>query len=281
MAQISFWGIQHGLGGTSNTAALAAMIGMEFQLRTLVSQPQWSDMTLEGCFRKSINQYMHKDFLNMTGGGIDALERLVRSNKVNRESIKNNALLIERDRLDLLSGTEKLERSQFENLSEIINLIYHKAQEYYDLVLLDVHSGSNSSVTNNILNNSDLIVVCLNQNLRVLEKYFSEKEQLPPALKEKPHLLVLGQYDLNSKYKIKNIANKYSYKGKILTVPYNTAFMDHFNDGDVKGFFYKNRNVTKNQDNYRFIQEVRNAAITILTEIGVNVKIKHIERGVS
>ena len=56
MAQIAFWGYQHGLGVTSNTATIAALIGLEYQIRTLCSQPQWSDATLERAFRRALQQ---------------------------------------------------------------------------------------------------------------------------------------------------------------------------------------------------------------------------------
>lgn len=280
MGQIAFWGIQHGLGVTSNTAALASMIGMDYQIRTLCSQPQWSDNTLESSFKKSINRG-NPEFYNMSGTGLDGLERAVRAGKIERDTVKNNALFIERDRLDLLRGSEKSDKSQFDNANEIMRIIYNGAKEYYDLVLLDVHSGSNSPVTNTLLEDSDLIVVCVNQNIHVLDKFFKDKESLPKALLQKPHVLLVGQYDPESKYKVRNIANKYSYKGPILTLPYNTSFKDHLNDGDIKGFISRNRNISKNHENYQFIQDLRRNAKYILTEVGINTQVKMIERGAS
>lgn len=280
MGQITFWGPQHGLGVTSNTAAIAAVCALEYQIRTLTSQPQWGDSSLEYAFAKSIQKY-NREFMSITGSGLDSLERVVRSNKLERDSVKNNALLIEPDRLDYLQGSMKLTKQQFEEASEIFRLIYRKAKEYYDVVLLDLHSGSNSPVIQTLASESDLIVVCLNQNIAVLDKYFKDKSAWPAFLHGKEHVVLLGQYDPNSKYKVKNIANKYNYKGKILTIPYNTEFKDYYNDGDVKGFFSKNRFVTKRDENYLFIDEVRNASKYILNEMGVNTQLKHVERGAS
>ncbi|OAB38440.1 hypothetical protein [Paenibacillus glacialis] len=279
MGQVSFWGMQHGLGVTSSTAAIAALIGMEYQIRTLISQPQWSDRTLERSFHKAINQY-NRHSEHDSGSGLDALERVIKSNKMERDTVKNYTLMLERERLDLLRGTDKKEKFQFENSNEVIEVIYQRASQYYDAILLDVHSGNNSVIIDNTLGKSDLIVVCVNQNITLLEKYFDEnKESWNMALNEVPHVLLINQYDPNSKYKVRNIMKKYNYKGKIITIPYNTEFKDHINDGDVKGYFSKNRNVTKHHDNYYFIKEVRRAAEMILTEIGVNTHIKSIERG--
>lgn len=108
MAIISFWGIQHGLGVTSSTAATAALIGMEYQVRALVSQPQWSDNTLQRIFQKTIQHQNPQGF--QTSGGLDALERAVRSGRFERESVKNNSLILVPDRLDILKGTTKADR---------------------------------------------------------------------------------------------------------------------------------------------------------------------------
>lgn len=280
MGQIAFWGIQHGLGVTSNTAAVASILGLEYQIKTLVSQPQWSDHTLEHAFKNSITKY-NREFVGLTGSGLDNLERVVRSNKLERDSIKNNSLLVEPDRLDFLKGSEKISRDEFEEAYQIYENIYKRSNDYYQAVLLDVHSGLNSKVSEALLSQSDLIVVCINQNISILEKYFTERAYWPQYLQEKPHILLIGQYDSNSKYKVRNITNKYRYKGKVFTLPYNTEFRDYFNDGDIKGFFSKYRAGSKYDPNFAFIEEVRKLSRTILDEIGVNTQIKHIERGVS
>lgn len=278
MGQVSFWGVQHGLGVTSNTAAIAALIGLEYDLRSLISQPQWSDSTLERSFSKTINQY-NRRFLEVSGTGLDALERAVRSSKLERETIKNHSLMIERDRLDLLSGSEKSDKTLFERSNELFNIVFQRAQEYYDALLLDVHSGLNSPSIVDTLRNSDLIVVCLNQNINVLDKYFlNYYKSLPEEVRRIPQLILIGQYDPDSKYKVRNIAAKYKFKCRIAAIPYNTSFRDHFNDGDVKGFFARNGSVSSTHENYYFIHEVRKVTELILTEIGINPKLKYSER---
>ncbi|PAD71342.1 hypothetical protein [Paenibacillus campinasensis] len=279
MAQVAFWGFQHGLGVTSNTAAMSALIGTEYQIRTLSSQPQWGDTSLERSFQKSLKQ--NTELYDLSGFGMDAIERAVRAGKLQNETVKNNSIFIERDRLDLLLNSRKASRSQFEAGAEVFKIVYDRAKAYYDVVLLDLHSGTNSEVTNALIETSDLVVVCINQNIHVIEKFFGDKESWPSALKDRPHVLMVGQYDLHSKYKLKNIANKYGYKAPILSIPYNTNFKDHYNDGDLKGFITRNRYINKNHDNYIFMQELRRAAEHILTEIGVNTQIKSIQKGVS
>lgn len=278
MGKIALWGMQHGLGVTSATAALAAFIGLEYDVRTLVSQPQRTDGDMERFFNKTINQY-NRQFFAIGGLGLDSLERVAKSSKLERNSVKNYTLMVERNRLDLLWGSERLNRPQQGSI-EAVNMVFRMAAEYYGISLLDARSGQDNEVSNSLIRDADLVVICVNQNISVLEKYFdNQRNHWPEVLEEKPHLLLMTQYDPMSKYKIKNIANKYKLKAPILTIPYNTSFKDHLNDGDIKGFFARNRFVGSSHENHYFIQEVGRAAKTILHEIGINTKLKRIERG--
>ncbi|MCP1186574.1 hypothetical protein [Paenibacillus sp. 1781tsa1] len=278
MGKIALWGMQHGLGVTSATAALAAFIGLEYDVRTLVSQPQRTDGDMERFFNKTINQY-NRQFFAIGGLGLDSLERVAKSSKLERNSVKNYTLMVERNRLDLLWGSERLNRPQQGSI-EAVNMVFRMAAEYYGISLLDARSGQDNEVSNSLISDADLVVICVNQNISVLEKYFdNQRKHWPEVLDEKPHLLLMTQYDPMSKYKIKNIANKYKLKAPILTIPYNTSFKDHLNDGDIKGFFARNRFVGSSHENHYFIQEVGRAAKTILHEIGINTKLKRIERG--
>lgn len=278
MGKIALWGMQHGLGVTSATAALAAFIGLEYDVRTLVSQPQRTDGDMERFFNKTINQY-NRQFFAIGGLGLDSLERVAKSSKLERNSVKNYTLMVERNRLDLLWGSERLNRPQKGSI-EAVNMVFRMAAEYYGISLLDARSGQDNEVSNSLIRDADLVVICVNQNISVLEKYFdNQRKHWPEVLEEKPHLLLMTQYDPMSKYKIKNIANKYKLKAPILTIPYNTSFKDHLNDGDIKGFFARNRFVGSSHENHYFIQEVGRAAKTILHEIGINTKLKRIERG--
>jgi MinD-like ATPase involved in chromosome partitioning or flagellar assembly len=279
MGIITFWGPWHGMGVTLNTAAIAGVCSQHYQIRTLTAQPQWGDASLQHAFSKAIGKY-NREIANTTGTGLDSLERVVRSNKLDRDSVKNNSLLIEPDRLDFLQGSMKLTKEQFDESNKMLELIFVKAKEYYNTILLDLHSGINNKVTQNLVRESDLVVVCLTQNIAVLDWYFLNRANRPEFLNGKQQVVIIGQYDPNSKYKVRNIANKYNYKGKILTIPYNTNFRDHYNDGNVKEFFSKYRNISKQDENSYFMQEVRETSRYLLTELGLNTQTKQIiEKG--
>ncbi|WP_169823440.1 hypothetical protein [Paenibacillus yonginensis] len=181
----------------------------------------------------------------------------------------------------MLQATENEDKLHFENSSEIINLIFDKAEENYDSILLDAHSGSQHAVTNQLLQSSDLVVVCLSQDRNVLDKYFDPSRRYwPEALHHIPHMLVIGRYDARSKYKVRNIAGKYSYKGDIFPFSYNTGFRDSMNDGNLRSYFLENQSVPKQHENYRFIQDIREIAAYILEKTEVFVPIQQAERRV-
>lgn len=280
MGQVSFWSMVHGqTGNTANAAAVASIIGLEYDLRTLVGQTQFARSNLEGALLREKEKR-----LGMISGfsdtGIDALERLARAGRLTPEAVKDNAVVLEKNRLDILLGTTKPDEQFYSNMSEVVPTIFRYANEYYHTVILDLHSGKNNPLTNTLLSSSDLICVSLSQNLDLLDEFFSQKDW-PDALRGKPIFLVLGQYDQDSKYSAANIRRyikrKYDASYPLFTVPYNTGFRDAFNDKNVLNWCRKNRNVSKRHPHYFFFQEVRRLARAILEETGINADIKHIE----
>jgi hypothetical protein len=285
MAQISFWSIAHGQpGNTSNAVALGAMTGIEYEIHSLITQTHFERSTLEAAFMKS-NELQLGRIYEIGDIGLDALARLARSKKLNKESVKNKTISLEENRLDLLIGSQKPFEGLYENLSPYLEAIFNYAREYYHAIFIDLHSGLRNPLTTSLLDSSDLIVVSLCQSRPLLDRFFINQQEWPNALKEKPVMLLLGQYDPVSKYTAANIQrlyrNVYDFKSPIYTIPYCSGFRDAINDKDVLDWFRKNRNVNKKHQNALFIQEVRKAAKAILDNIGVDTQVKLIERGAS
>lgn len=280
MSLITFWSPMHGqCANTANTAAASSIIGLEYDIRTLVSQTQFTGSNLESVFIRSKEKRLGSMY-DFSDTGIDALERLHRARRLTPENVKNNSIVLERDRLDLLMGTQKplSVEEMYQNMNLVIEDIVQVAKDYYHAILVDLHSGFRNSLTNSLLRSSDLIVVSLCQNIDILTNYFTNSGW-PDWFHEKKKLVIIGQYDPNSKYKVANIKRHFHVKEPIYTVPYCSQFMDAFNDKDILGWFRKNQNIGKTHQNYFFLQEVRKLAKAILDEIGINTQLKLIERG--
>ena len=267
MGQVAFWSNRHGqTGNSSNLIAVATLIGMEYLTKTLVSHTHWSMSSLESAFlnEKDMNS---SEFSSL---GIDALERLARSNRLVPKIVKDYTDTVLRDRLELLRGTVKPNEEMFSMIHEVIGTIFDAAKNYYNLTLIDVNSGVRNKLTHSVLTTSDVVVVNLNQNKELLDEFFTNE---PEFLKEKKVVIVLGQYDRYSKYSVANIKRMYKTKAPIYTVPHCTGFMDALNDKSVIQFFFRNKNVGMNHENYYFLNEVRKLAKGIFEAAGVDTKI--------
>ncbi|OWA37352.1 hypothetical protein B9G55_04635 [Saccharibacillus sp. O16] len=281
MGQIAFWNVGRGSGATASLAAIAALIGAEYRIRTLVSQTQAEDAMLERGFAHSIRSVPGGDLMVDAGSGLDALLRLARSGKLDRETVRNHTLPIEPGRLDLLGGLDKNSRIPSEEASEYISRIHQYANHDYDCVLLDTGDGE-GAVERQALASADLVVVCLSQNASVLERYF-DRGNWPEELQGKKQILLFTGYDSYSKYKAANILRKYGSRVSALTIPYNSAFRDAVNDGDLKGFIARCRGLNRRHDHYAFIAEIRRAAETLLEGIDIHARLKQVDaaKGVS
>ncbi|AOZ91108.1 hypothetical protein [Paenibacillus crassostreae] len=270
MGQVAFWSNWHGqTGNSANMIAVSMLIGTEYLARTIMSHTHWEMSTLESTLIKErrLNHGFELEYMNH---GIDALERLAKVNRLEPSKVKDYCVPILRDRLDLIVGTSKPSEEMYVAVNGVIGSILNAAKSYYDLSFIDVHSGTRNVLTNSVLTSSDLIVVNLNQNINVLNDFFNNSQGF---LMEKKYIIVIGQYDANSKYTVSNIKRIYKCDIPIYTVPHLSGFMDACNDKSVVEFFLKNQNVRNNHENNIFMTEVRKLAKGIMNAIGIDTRI--------
>lgn len=224
---------------TSSIAAVAAMLPGKCKYRTLVMQTHYSDFSLESSFF-NMDKLGNKGSLDIADTGVDALDRLLRSNKLTPESIANYAKPIYKgERLEVLYGTFKNDLDSYSRILETLPIMIDYANQFYDIVLVDLNKGTSNQEINKILQKSDLIVLTMSQSMTNLKKVFKAMDTLK-ILQEKPIIPVIGKYDRFSKYNDKNIARAFNYKKKLYTIPYNTQFFDACNDGALTTFISQN-----------------------------------------
>ena len=270
MGQVAFWSSRHGqTGNTGNMIAVSMLIGIEYLTKILISHTHWEMSTIESTFLKErkFNYDVHQDYTNV---GIDALERLAKSNRLEPTNVKDYAIPILRDRLDLIVGTSKPSEEMYVAVNGVIGSILNAAKSYYDLSFIDVNSGTKNMLTKSVLSMSDLIVVSLNQNINVLNEFFNE---IPDCLIDRKYIIVLGQYDRYSKDTAANIKRMFKCEVPIFTIPHTTSFLDACNDKSVVEFFLRNKNVRADHDNYLFMVEVRKLAKGIMDAVDIDTRI--------
>ena len=170
MSVVTFWNNKkEQTGKTLDIVAIATHMAIEHNSRILVISTGHKDTTLDRCFWEERKQ---KKNLGLFGpntniameDGIVGLETLMKSNRVSPEQITNYTKIIFKERLEILPSFkgEKLEYDELKvNYPDIISL----ANNYYDLVLVDLDEKLGEEISNQILEKSNLIVACLSQRL--------------------------------------------------------------------------------------------------------------------
>lgn len=265
---VVFWSPVPGqTGTTSNLIAATALLALEYSSRVLLFGHLQSRRTnLEQAFAKRRTQ-VGEELAMSADAGIDALVRLVRNRKLTPSMIRDYTIPILKDRLDLLPGSNKPDKAFVSDYKEALTPLLELTGQYYDLTLIDGGSGTWSVWTQALLQHADLVVVNLNQNLHVLTRFFQQKEQL---LEGKKQLAVLGQYAWHSAYTAKNLARRFRLNQSLYVVPHNAGFMDAAQEGHAIDFFFRNRKLPRDHENYVLMQSVRVLTQGIIEQAGLN-----------
>lgn len=178
------------------------------------------------------------------------------------ENITDYTKTVFKDRLEILLSF-KGEKKDYDNLKKIYPEIINLANNYYDLVLVDLDNEIEPEITDVILANSNIIVANISQRLASINRFMELREQLP-ILNSKKTLLLVGRHDKFSKYTIKNITRYMGEKNKVSTIPYNTLFFEACEEAKVPDLFLRIRNVDEEDRNRFFIEEVKRASENII-----------------
>ncbi|MCX8075315.1 MAG: hypothetical protein N2749_07015 [Clostridia bacterium] len=263
MARVVFWSPETNMTGNTHVAvAVATMMGISHKASCLIMNGHFNSRKIETSYTPYY-ELKESGALENSNIGIGALIRLVVSNKLTADVIKNYAKPVLKERLDVLYGMSGKDKDQHAQMHDSLQYITRKADEVYDIVFIDLPKASNEQYIKDILNDADIVVCIVNQDVLKLDEFFdliaNEEE-----LKNKSKIYVVGDYESKSKYNVVNIKNKYRIKDPIYTVPHNYLFSDACNDGNVIDFFYKNINIDSKDYNGKFLFEALNIAERIL-----------------
>ena len=268
MPKIVFWSpMATSIGQTHASIAVSTLMAIEEDFSNLLLHGHWLAKKIESSYTDYLSLKSQNVF-NSSSIGITALARLVESNKLTPESIRNYAKPVLKQRLDVMYGTNVSSREQFGQLTNSLSMVIQKSTETYDLVWVDLPKGTEKRYITDILESADYVVCTINQEAVFLEEAI-EKYLNNDIIKNKPKMLLMCNYESKSKYNIPNIKRKYGIKEPICSVPHNFVFTDACNEGTVIDFFYKNLGADKNDYNGYFISEVRSAVKLILENVKI------------
>lgn len=274
MPIISFWNPTE-TAQTGNTATMVAVANSiairNPRYKMLLAQTHFSDLKMESSYFNMDKLASKGNLDDITDTGVDALERLLRSNKISPESIqiyskpKGNSI-------EVLYGSFKNDRDSYNRVLETIPfMLLDYASQSYDLVMVDLTKGTSTKEVNDILQKSDIIVVTMNQDKEVLKQMLKQFNTLK-ILQEKPIIPVFARYDRWISYSARNILRNFNFKfdkKDVYTIPYNSQYFDACNDGKSLDFFIENMNADIATDrNGYFIHEVANVSDRVISILG-------------
>ena len=268
MPKIVFWSPEAGFNGqTLASIAVSTMMGINEDVSSILIHGHWQSKKIESSYTdyESLRQM---DVFNNSSLGITALARLVESNKLTPESVRNYAKPVLKQRLDIMYGTNVTSREQFTQLTESFPMVVDKAAETYDLVFVDSPKSVEKDYIKEVIKKADLVICTLNQEVISLSESIKlyKSEEL---LKDKKKIVLVCDYEERSKYNINNIKRKYEIKDEIFSLPHNVFFADACNEGKVVDFFYNNLNADRNDYNGNFISEVKRITTKILDSVKI------------
>ncbi len=255
-------------GKTMSIAAIATYMAIEHNYRILVISTTNREDALKRCFweekRKKRNLGIFGPNATLeVETGVEGLARVIRSNKITPDIITNYTKVVFKDRFEILLGSEA-STTDGTVIETLYPNIINAANQYYDLVFVDLDENVEEETKKTIIHDSDIIVVNMSQRLRSINRFreLKEKNQL---FASKKVLLLVGRYDKFSKYNSKNITRYLGEKNQVLTIPYNTLFFEAAEEAGVPDLFLRFRkNLDPEDRNAFFIQEIKRASENII-----------------
>ena len=267
-------------GKTLSLVAIATNMAIENNEKILIISTTNKESKIKSCFFedtevKKIRMGIFGQNMSAidTETGIDGLVKMLRSNKLNPDMITNYTKVVFKDRLEVLLGKnqkdtnknieEQIQSSPIEITNEYVEIV-KIANQYYDKVFVDLDYNLNQDIREQIIEQSDLIIVNSSQNYKSLKEIKENKEN-NKLLKSPRTLLLIGRYDKYSKYNVKNITRYLGEKNKVLTIPYNTLYFEACNEAGVPDLFLKLKKMYDLDDrNAIFMEEIKRASENII-----------------
>lgn len=269
-------------GKTMSLVAIATYMSIEYNSKNLIISTTNKEDKINSCYfeerkaKKIRNGIFGESRTTIeTESGIEGIAKIARANKLTPEMITNYTRVVFKDRLEVILGAETKDKindelEEKEIAEEYIELI-NVANMHYDKVFVDLDMNLSEEIRQKIINNSDIVIINTNQNLRNIKKLKENSELLnsPKAL------ILIGRYDKFSKNNVKNVTRYLEQRKQVLTVPYNTLFMESANEAEVPDLFLSLRKISDPEDrNISFAGEIKRAAESIiyrLQELRINM----------
>lgn len=271
MAIITFWSdSKKETAKTLSMAAIATYMAIEHNYKILEISTIHNDSTLQNCYWEEKSGDLVKQITGREqdiASGIDGIASLSTSNKLTPAAVSNyTRLVFPNNRLEVLSGSIEADEDEYKRIRETYKDVIKTANNFYDYVFVDLNKGLSKDYIREILKISDIVVVNIKQGIREIN-HFKDLEENQEILKKDNTLVLIGMYDKDSKYNSKNVARALNIRDDVLTIPYNTLFLEGCNDGKIVDTMMRFRKINPTDKNAIFLEEVKRATSSIIERI--------------
>lgn len=252
-------------GNTSSAIAVATYMSIQHNMKILLISTSFNDDTIRESFWNENNKKTmmshgpNKSFSNIQSG-IEGLSRMISSSKIEPRIIRDYTKVVLTGRFDVLLGY-KGEESQYKEIQDNYPQVISVANQYYDMVIVDLDRNLTTKVQEQIIQTSDIIVTTTCQKVKDMQS-LSEYINKNNVMTEVNTLVTIGRYDDSLKCNIKNATRSIFKKRKnINSVPYNGKFYEAMEEGTVIDLFLNLLRMKNKKDhNYFFLQEIQRLA---------------------
>lgn len=278
MAIVTFWNsTEEQCGTTSGSIALATQVAIEHNIKVLLITTSFNDRLIKDSFwiekKKSKFGLFTENRTELDNSGIEGLDRIIRSNKVSPEVIKDYTQVVLTGRLEILLGLED-SRGQYDLIKDRYAQIISLAGKYYDLVIVDLDNRIGEQATIDILKISDIIISMVSQRAKQIE-IAQENINKNELLTKENTIITIGRYMENTKYNIKNISRSVlKTKDLINTIPYNNLFFEATQEAKAIDLFLSLTKIKEKDTNFFFLQEIKRLYETIQLKLSMKRTIR-------
>ncbi len=251
--KIMFWSLYHGQCGVSSSLlTYAAMTALYLEKKTLILHNQLSHSMIERYCGLSDES---------TLAGIDSVMALLKNKNLELDEICHYShSLLKSQKLDLLGGSGHDHNTAHKDIHKIFNSVVNLADFEYDSVFVDARAGLQEG-TESLIQTCDLVIICVNQNERLLEDV---TDFLSKRSKDKDKFKVLvSLYDQQAKMTRSNMTRRYGFKN-LFVLPYSPLIKDALNGSVLVETINRHLQAKKRDKLYEFIK----AAKELVDEIG-------------
>ncbi len=277
MSIITLWNSDRDQSGvTISTVAIATKMAIERNLRVLIISTAYNDLTIKNCFWKdnSVKKRIMQGKSIAVENGVEGLSRLITSNKIEPSSITDYTHVIFKNTLEILDGyvgnSEKTNEQNiidYKNVSQVYPALITSANQYYDMVFVDLSRELDEKIQDEILEMSNLNIYIATQKITSLDKYLEMRNQ-KTMLKGPKNLIIVGRYNGHTKFNRNNLQKYLGEKKELMVVPYNTLLFEAAEETTVVDMFLRLSRIKDTSDtNYIFMEEIRKIVDKIIERL--------------